>query len=237
MATKPTPLNIVGRIIKALFYTLVALMAAFLIWRIYFSTNIPKNIERIVVTDSLAEAYGEQGEYLQLFTQDQATITRTDENYGYYSVEDFVIIPEAKQIQVVFRYNNSTIERIADDYSLSEIPSRDAELFALSLTKTVDRTPDDSGDNADTSTLKKEIYYPSEIISEQTLLYNFRRVVFEDVDISDAVGIFFDIRFMTNYADLAEGEYVYDDPISGTLCIYDSEMELEQVELPKELRE
>lgn len=237
MATKPTPLHIVGTIIKTLFYTLIALMAAFLIWRIYFSTNIPKNIERIVVTDTLAEAYAEKGEQLQLFTQDQATITRTDENYGYFSVEKFVIIPEAKQIQVIFRYNNSTIERIAEDYSLKEIPSRDKELFALSLTKTVDRTPDDKADNTNPTALKKEVYYPSEIISEQTLLYNFRRVVFEDVDISDAVGVFFDIRFMTNYADLAEGEYVYDDPISGTLCIYDPEMELEPVELPKELRE
>ena len=237
MATKPTPLNIVGRIIKALFYTLIALMAALLIWRIYFSTNIPKNIDRIIVTDSLAEAYAEQGENLQLFTQDQATITRTDENYGYYSVEEFVIIPEAKQIQVVFRYNNSTIERIAEDYSLDEIPSRDQELFAISLTKTLDRTPDSTADNTDTSALKKEVYYPSEIISDQTLLYNYRRVVFENVDITDAVGIFFDIRFMTNYADLAEGEYVYDDPISGTLCIYDPEMELEPVELPKELKE
>ena len=113
MATKPTPLHVVGTIIKTLFYTLVALMAALLIWRIYFSTNIPKSIERVIITDSLSEAYAEQGEYLQIFTQDQATITRTDENYGYFSVEDFIIIPEAKQIQVIFRYNNSTIEYIA----------------------------------------------------------------------------------------------------------------------------
>lgn len=235
MATKPTPLHIVGVIIKTLFYTLIALMAALLIWRIYFSTIIPKTIDRVIVTDSLSAAYAEQGENLKIFTQDQATITRTDENYGYFSVEDFIIIPEAKQIQVVFRYNNSTIEYIAEDYSLDEIPSRDEELFALSLTKTVDRTPDSNADNTDSSALKKEVYYPSEIISDQTLLYNYRRVVFEDVDISDAIGVFFDVRFMTDYKSLGDGEYVYDDPISGTLCIYDYEMELEPVEIPKEM--
>jgi len=236
MATKPTPLHVVGTIIKTLFYTLVALMAALLIWRIYFSTNIPKSIERVIITDSLSEAYAEQGEYLQIFTQDQATITRTDENYGYFSVEDFIIIPEAKQIQVIFRYNNSTIEYIAEDYALDEIPSRDEELFAMSLTKTVDRTPDNKVDNTDSSALTKEVYYPSEIVSEQTLLYNYRRVVFEGVDVSDAIGIFFDIRFMSDYATLGEGEYVYDDPIAGTLCVYDREMEREPVEIPKELK-
>ena len=236
MATKPTPLNIVGRIIKALFYTLIALMAAFLIWRVYFSTNVPKNIDRIIVTESLAEAYERDGESLEIFTQGQASITRAEENYGYFSVVDFVIIPEARQIQVVFRYNNSTIEYIAEDYSLSEIPPREEELFALSLTKTVDRTPENKDDNLDSSSLKKEVYYPSEIIAEQTRLYNFRRMVFEDVDISDAVGIFFDIRFMIDYAELGAGEYVYDDPISGTLCIYDAEMYREPVELPKELK-
>lgn len=236
MATKPTPLHIVGVIIKTLFYTLIALMAALLIWRIYFSTNIPKSIERVIITDSLSEAYAEHGEALEIFTQDQATITRAEENYGYFSVEEFIIIPEANEIQVVFRYNNSTIEYIAEDYALDEIPSRDEELFAMSLTKTVDRTPDSTADNTDTSALKKEVYYPSEVISDQTLLYNYRRVVFENVDITDAVGIFFDIRFMTDYATLGEGEYVYDDPISGTLCIYDPEMEREPVDIPKELK-
>lgn len=236
MATKPTPLNIVGRIIKTLFYTLIALMAAFLIWRVYFSTNVPKSIDRIIVTESLAEAYERQGESLEMFTQSQGTITRAEENYGYFSVVDFVIIPEARQIQAIFRYNNSTIEYIAEDYSLSEIPPREKELFALSLTKTVDRTPENKEDNSDSSSLKKEVYYPSEIISEQTLLYNFRRVVFEDVDISDAVGIFFDIRFMMDYAELDDGEYVYDDPVCGTLCIYNPEMSREQVKIPKELK-
>ena len=161
MATKPTPLHIVGTIIKALFYTLVALMAALLIWRIYFSTIIPKSIDSVIINESLSEAYAEHGDSLEIFTQDQATITRTEENYGYFSVEDFIIIPDAKQIQVVFRYNNSTIEYIAEDYSLDEIPSRDKELFALSLTKTIDRTPDNKSDNTDASALKKEVYYPS----------------------------------------------------------------------------
>ena len=97
MATKPTPLKIVGGIIKALFYTLIAAMAALLIWRVYFSTNVPKSIDRVIVTDALAEAYAEQGENLEIFTQSQASITRAEENYGYFSVVDFIIIPEAKE--------------------------------------------------------------------------------------------------------------------------------------------
>ena len=218
MAYRPSAVKIVGNVIKALLYSIVALIVIFFVWRIWFSTNIPDNVEQLVVTDSLVEAYNKSGGELYGFDQDQYTITRAKENYGYFSIEDYVIIPEARQVQIIFRYNNSTIENIAKKYNLGEITDRTQELFEVTLVKTEDMTPDVSTDNYDESKLIKTRYHASEVIEAHTLLYNYYRIVFENVDIDeDTFGLFADIYYVgaiNNYEQAAD----------GTLCLYDYQM-------------
>ena len=215
MAYRPSAVKIVGNVIKALLYSIVALIVIFFVWRIWFSTNIPDNVEQLVVTDSLIDAYKKSGGELYGFDQDQYTITRAKENYGYFSIEDFVIIPEARQVQIIFRYNNNTIKKIAEKYNLGEITDRSTELFEVTLVKTEDMTPDISTDNYDESKLIKTRYHASQVIEAQTMLYNYRRIVFENVDIDEnTFGLFADIYYVgaiNNYEQKAE----------GTLCLYD----------------
>lgn len=215
MAYRPSAVKIVGNVIKTILYSIIALIVAFFVWRIWFSTNIPNNVEQLVVTDSLIDAYNKSGGELYGFDQDQYTITRAKENYGYFSIEDFVIIPEARQVQIIFRYNNNTIEKIAEKYNLGEITDRTTELFEVTLVKTEDMTPDISTDNYDESKLIKTRYHASEVIEAQTMLYNYRRIVFENVDIDEnTFGLFADIYYVgaiNNYEQKAE----------GTLCLYD----------------
>ena len=218
MAYRPSAVKIVGNVIKTILYSIIALIVAFFVWRIWFSTNIPNNVEQLVVTDSLIDAYNKSGGELYGFDQDQYTITRAKENYGYFSIEDFVIIPEARQVQIIFRYNNSTIENIAKKYNLGEITDRTQELFEVTLVKTEDMTPDISTDNYDESKLIKTRYHASEVIEAHTLLYNYYRIVFENVDIDkDTFGLFADIYYVgaiNNYEQAAD----------GTLCLYDYQM-------------
>ena len=218
MAYRPSAVKIVGNVIKALLYSIVALIVIFFVWRIWFSTNIPDNVEQLVVTDSLIDAYKKSGGELYGFDQDQYTITRAKENYGYFSIEDFVIIPEARQVQIIFRYNNNTIKKIAEKYNLGEITDRTQELFEVTLVKTEDMTPDISSDNYDESKLIKTRYHASEVIEAHTLLYNYYRIVFENVDIDeDTFGLFADIYYVgaiNNYEQAAD----------GTLCLYDYQM-------------
>lgn len=218
MAYRPSAVKIVGNVIKALLYSIVALIVIFFVWRIWFSTNIPDNVEQLVVTDSLIDAYNKSGGELYGFDQDQYTITRAKENYGYFSIEDFVIIPEARQVQIIFRYNNNTIKKIAEKYNLGEITDRTQELFEVTLVKTEDMTPDISSDNYDESKLIKTRYHASEVIEAHTLLYNYYRIVFENVDIDeDTFGLFADIYYVgaiNNYEQAAD----------GTLCLYDYQM-------------
>ena len=218
MAYRPSAVKIVGNVIKALLYSIVALIVIFFVWRIWFSTNIPDNVEQLVVTDSLVDAYNKADGELYGFDQDQYTITRAKENYGYFSIEDYVIVPEARQVQIIFRYNNSTIEKIAEKYNLGEITDRSTELFEVTLVKTEDMTPDISTDNYDESKLIKTRYHASQVIEAHTLLYNYYRIVFENVDIDeDTFGLFADIYYVgatNNYEQKAE----------GTLCLYDYQM-------------
>lgn len=215
MAYRPSAVKIVGNVIKTILYSIIALIVAFFVWRIWFSTNIPNNVEQLVVTDSLIDAYNKSGGELYGFDQDQYTITRAKENYGYFSIEDFVIIPEARQVQIIFRYNNNTIKKIAEKYNLGEITDRSTELFEVTLVKTEDMTPDISTDNYDESKLINTRYHASEVIEAQTMLYNYRRIVFENVDIDEnTFGLFADIYYVgaiNNYEQKAE----------GTLCLYD----------------
>lgn len=227
MAYRPSVFKIIGSVIKGLLYALVAFMVAFLIWRIWFSTKVPEKIERLVITDSLKEAYSQSGDELYAFNQQQYSLTRGDDNYGYFSVEEVVIIPDAKQVQIIFRYNNSTIDALVEDYALSETPDRTEELYQVTLLKTTDLTPDNPDDNDNALNRSETRYYPSAVIAEQTKMYNFRRIVFENVTIEeDDIGLFADIYYVEDIN--------YEEDAYGTLCLYDNISRREQYEFSKE---
>lgn len=216
MAYKPGALKITGWVIKAILYMIVVFVFSMLIWRMCVSTNIPDKIERLYVTPSLEAAYADGK--LEGFRQDQASITRGDNNYGYFSIEDYVIITDANQVQIIFRYNNSTVENVANDLHLDEVPSLDDDIFDVTLVKTTDLTPGDTTDNTDEAALSKTRYFPSAVVAERTKLYNYRRYVFEDVTLDELdIGLFADIYYV--------GAVDYDETPLGALCLYDYEME------------
>ena len=197
MARKPTPLYIIGKIIKLLGLLLLTFIFGLLFWRICISTIIPREIKRLAVNDSLVAAYEANDGELEMFRQDNPGISRDKSNSGYFSVEDYVIIPEAAQVQVIFRYSNSTIERLAEDFRLSEVPGRETEIFELSLVKTKAPTDTGSGSGDDTANGQAEQrYFVSEVISSSTLLYIYRRVVFEGVGLDDAAGLSHEVYYI-----------------------------------------
>jgi hypothetical protein len=201
-----------GRLIKALIYSFIALLVGFIVWRVYFSTIPPKGITRLSVNDALAGAFEKRGGDLELFRQEQPGTTQTKENYGYFTVVDYVIIPEAGQVQVLIRYNKSMPRHVYEDFELDRIPEATPELFDFTLVKTVDLTPDDKKDNNDPDFLDEVRLTPTTIISDTTILYNYRRVVFDDVYTVDAVGLFLDIYYV--------GRADYDTSPYGIICLY-----------------
>ena len=214
MAYRPGPLKIIGNVLRAILYGLIAAMVLLLVWRIWFSTKVPDKIKQLHINDQLSAAYAVSGEQLYGFDQPQEAFTRGDKNYGYFSIEDYVIIPEAKQVQILFRYNNSTVEALAEDYNLPEVPDRMQQLYQVSLVKTTDLTPDDPNDNDQTLNRLETRYMPSEIITEHTLLYNFHRIVFDGVELTeDDIALFADIHYVEDID--------YDKLPYGSICLYD----------------
>ena len=207
--------RIIGRVIKTLFALFILAVNAILIWRVFFSASIPASVGTMLANDKLCAAYEQYGDELTLCYQEQATVTRAEHNYGYFSVTQCVFIPEAEQVQIVVRYNNSTLRHLAEDYGLAEIPSRDGTLFDVTLVKTTDLTPDDPDDNLDLANLSVERYAPSEgTVRDTTSLYTFYRYVFDNVSVDDVtVGVFADIYYVEDID--------YESEAYGTLCLYD----------------
>lgn len=205
---------------KALYWLLgfgIFLMTAFLFWRIYFSGLLPKEMKGLTANDNLKAAYAACGDDLQLLTQEQSTHTRTDENYGYFAVPRFVFIPEAAQVQIIFRYNNSTLKYTQQKYGLAERPPRGEEIFDVSLVEIYDLTPDNKSDNVDGSeTLGKTRVAPTSHTVTTTALYTYFCYTFDGVTVDpDTITIFFDIYYQD---DIDYGKTAY-----GTLRLYHHE--------------
>ena len=157
-----------------------------------------------------------------MYYQEQNSITRGDKNYGYFSVSQVAFIDSADQVQLTFRYNNSTLRSVADDLSLSEVPSRDADIFDVTIVVCRDLTPEDDTDNAVSAKDKPESvaetrYFASQSISATKLMYNYRKFVFDDVVTDEnTLAVYVDIYYKGGDTTLD-----YETTPYGTLCIYD----------------
>ena len=228
--------KIVKRLVVALFFTVIFGVIALLAWRI-LSSDAPSSMQSLYANQALCDAYTENGKELYMFRQEQRSITSGEENYGYFAITDCAIIPDANQIQAVVRYNNSTLRYTAEDYGLDEVPSRDAEVYDVTLLLAIDLTPENQDDNLgnDENSVEFIRCHGEVVLAEQKNLYNFRRMVFElddeDIDLKELLdsGLLLAI-----YADFYYNEAIdYEGIPYGTLCIYDFKSENIQVKLEK----
>lgn len=211
--------RLTSRIIKIIFHTICLVIifgtAVLLLWRI-FIMGVPSSMKALTVNERIVSAYGENGGTLTLFYQDQNTVTRADNNYGYFAAPYVTFIREADQLQVVFRYNNSTLKHLANDYSLPSVPDRNGDYYDVTVSVSTDLTPDIEDDNLgnDPQSVKQERYMPTSVTSEQNSLYNYRKYVFDGISIDDGT--------LAVYLDIYYNEDVdYSKEAYGTLCLYD----------------
>lgn len=206
-------MRVFWRVVKWSISLLLCLICGILVWRLC-SSGDPEEVKYLMGNDALYEAYEEHGKDLILQYQLQDTITLAEYNRGYFSVTQYVFIPEARQVQLVFRYNNSTIKHLAEDYELEVVPDKSEDLFDVTLVTTTDKTPDNREDNANTEHLTMERYYPTAFKRTETSLYTYYRFVFDNVEITpDMLYVFADVYYM--------GDLNYDERPYGTLCLYD----------------
>lgn len=230
-------LRTTGKTIRFLFFLVIFSVIAMMLWRM-FSSDDPKSMQTLTPNDKLVTAYEERGESLTLFRQTQNTMTYASHNYGYFGITDCVFIPDANQIQLVFRYNNATIRHLTEDYSLSETPARTEELYDVTLVFATDLTPETTEDNAgnDPESVAFLRLHPVSVTSEEKTVYNYRRFVF---DLDEAGLSLADLTqenglLLAVYADIYYNQDIrYDETAYGTLCIYDYLQENRPVKLEK----
>lgn len=206
----------IGRVLRIIFYVVVYAMISLLILRMC-SNGTPASMETLTVSDSLASLYAE--DKLEIFYQNFDEYTTDEENYGYFGIMQAIFIPETDEMQIVFRYNNSTLEKLPVDYPglCPDVPARDGVYYDVTLVKVIDLTPDDDTDNNKEEFLKYERYYPTESATkrESTSLHNYFRYVFEGISTEDALEIYVDIYY--------NEDIDYDDNAYGSVRVFASE--------------
>ncbi len=216
-----------GKLLKFLFICLIITVCIFMLWRVVFATDIPKEMKALTPNDALNEAYAESGKELYIFKQNYDDITRDERAYGYFAVPEARFIPDANQAQIVFRYNNSTISSMAKDYELESVPDRAEDLFDVSLVFFIDLTPENKEDNYDknSDTVKEIRCLPSSSTSAKTNLYNFYRYIFdfgnaeEEIDLATLLESGTLIAIHTEF--YYNGDLDYEKDPYSALCIYD----------------
>ncbi|MBQ8387485.1 MAG: hypothetical protein IJX46_00990 [Clostridia bacterium] len=233
-------LRITGRVIKYLVIAAIFAVCIFMIWRAFFSDILPDSMNNLVINDSNRAAFAQNGGDLRILYQEQITVSSADHNRGYFGIVKVDILPEANQIQLVFRYNNSTLSAVANDKGLSSVPSRDADIFDVSIVLSEDLTPEDSSDNAfndeqHPDSVKQTRYFPtaSFTVKEQKNMYNYRKLVFDNVPVEN---IDKDKLILALYVDIyydgdEDGVVDYSESSYGTLCIWDYKSQIRTREL------
>lgn len=231
MARSRAP-RIIGKIFKLLVLLLVVGVTCILGWRMCASEDydLAKGLKP---NEALKAAYSAHGDDLILQYQIQPSITKAENNYGYFSVVECVFIPQAKQVQLVVRYNNSTLEHLKTDYQLDTLPDRTKDWYDVTLALTTDLTPENTADNVSPDAIgKQRIHATGEPIRENTKLYTYRRYTFDNVELTDTtLGVFVDINYVGDVNDL--GQINYDKEAYGTLLIYERGVKWEPYKLSR----
>lgn len=208
--------------VKAVGLTLVFGTIIFFLWRAFISTIIPGEVNGLAVNPTLHAAWlaaEEAGEELTYFTQVQNETTTAEHNYSYFTAKNVAFIEDANQIQLLFRYNNATIRSLVKDYNLPEVPDRTADLYEITLYVAYDLTPADLTDNAgnDPASVKFVRYHATSSEPAQSLMYNYRRMTFDGLDMTvtdnPVLAVYVDVYYL--------GDLDYEAEPYGTICIYD----------------
>lgn len=203
--------RILGFVLKSLFTLLIVAVNALIIWRVAFSARIPDSVGTLHVNDALREAYEQTDGRLTAQYQNQLSTTYGEDNAGYFGVPEYFFLPEAKQVQVVFRYNNSTLKNLAKDYGLSETPPKSGEYFDVTLLRLTDLTPEDETDNE----VESIRFFPTCVERDTTLLYTYYRFVFDGVEIDESAvcHVYLDVYYLEDLN--------YEKEPYGALLLYD----------------
>lgn len=223
---KSTQSRIIGWALRLLVGVMILSVLGVLLWRI-MSSGDPASMTALQPNERLYAAYLQEGEQLQILHQQHDIIIRDGPAKGYFSVTQSHFIPAAEQLQITFRYNNSTLKYVAADYEKPAPLERGKDWFDVTVTVAYDLTPDNASDNDvnDPESVRFERYQPTSCQKDTKNLYNYERLTFDGLQIvqgyredgtpimrADVLAVYVDIYF--------NEDVNYDAQALGSLLIY-----------------
>ncbi len=158
----PRPLRIIGKIIKWIFLSLVALMLLWLAVCSFFQKGTPR-MKQYLWTGQAAERYEALGrENYRVWDLTAYNISSLDK---FFFIDHLMYTEDPSQFQFMLRYNRFS-SPLKDALRL---PGDDNEPFLFLL-------KDNTG----------RVYSEYQYLTDSALIYGYYRVVFSDVDISSA---------------------------------------------------
>lgn len=180
---------------------LIALFAA-LFFRIFIAEHYPKDSVRIVFTDALTEYYKKTDDF-KVYTQDLRTPYDSAKD-GSFFADGLYLIPDAGNLQITLRYNQSSLETVAEKYKKTEPLTVSNELFSYKLT--VSYNTDAQGTNF--------VSYDASYMKESdAFMYHYTKLAFDGVSFEGAAWMRVDIY-------LAGEEECF-----GSVIVYESNFE------------
>ena len=213
MSTKNHMSNRTGVKVKTVLKSLIFLTSLCIYLFFFFricSSNDPRAMQRIVWNETTVAAYQQDPAAFEALEQFPSAYMTVD---GSFWITNIVYLPEAKQLQVTVKYNDSTLrklkEAIGSDYSIPEEP------FVYYLV-------DDKGNR----------YDEHSFISAEKSIYNYRRLVFENIDLTDVSIMYIKMESVDSAG--------VDGVPRGSLAVWHELLETEtrnvKKELPKNLK-
>lgn len=130
-------MKIVSRVLTILVLVACLLGVGMIFYRFFSMNRIPAQVGRMYFDDVLTAAWNRPEGAPVIYTQeiqnnyDQAV--HDSKIKGSFFADELRIIPELGQLQVVVRYNDSTLDRFAEYYGLSETPTAAQNTFTFFL--------------------------------------------------------------------------------------------------------
>jgi hypothetical protein len=208
--------SVIGKILKFTFYAIIIGINGFLIFRM-LSAGDPTVMETMMVNDRTAALWQKQGEEMEILTQKQYLLSED----GRFAQSNLRWMPDINQLQITVRYNNSTVKGLVEDFLMPETkeegeevvipepPNDDEDLFDITLVKVVNLTEEEKaeqdketleqdalGDEGESAPLRHEVRYTySASMPAEKLMYNYRRLIFDDIDLSDAEALYLEFYY------------------------------------------
>lgn len=161
-------MKIFARILRYVLSAAVFAVIAFLVWRIWF-LNHDSTLDTLIPTDAVRAEYarGDEARFLTNPVHDRMSSGK-DGADGYFSGYGFVYLPDKKEVQITVRMNDSTLEKLG----LDEVP-----YFFLKIYDNF--SYDDENPNV-------QLRECARSEDDHKLMYSYRRLVFENVEIGEA---------------------------------------------------